>query len=556
MSTKNQFHFIKGRRDFLQNMGRVGLALSPTLLIPGCLRRDHQSTQGALPENGLVPSPSDIYKSDFYRIPSIAPSLKDDLVLAEGVVANIVITEGAPINQRGDLFGTNNDYIAMIPVDDKDPSDCLIWINHESPSLSYLYGTSIDSRTDEAIQLERKWVGGSILRVRNQDGWQVVPDEKWTRRIDGTTIIPFAGGHKIKGRDYAEGTLGNCAGGVTPWKTILTCEENFNNFYGFSQRDKYYKKKKTSKLSWDSFYDNPSEHYGWVVEVDPFTGKAVKHVSLGRFAHETATVVELDDGRVVVYSGDDHVDECLYKFVADKPGSLETGTLYVANVEKGRWLPLDIEKDDRLRKEFDNQLDVLTYARNSAELVRGTPLDRPEDIAIDPGSGAVIVALSNNRPAGRPFGSLLRLEEKNGYDGLEFEAKTLVSGGSESGFICPDNLCFDGNENLWMTTDLSSNLVGEGIYSQFGNNGLFVLPMNGENKGRSFQIASAPVDAELTGITVAPDQSALFVCVQHPGDLSFVTEEWTSHWPTSSSQPVSAVVALTGPTIENLIRPS
>ena len=83
--------------------------------------------------------------------------------------------------------------------------------------------------------------------------------------------------------------------------------------------------KKTHIIGWDRYLDYPPEHYGWVVEIDPFTGAANKLTTLGRFAHEGATVTLAHDGRQVVYLGDDKTDEHIYKFVADEPGSLDTG---------------------------------------------------------------------------------------------------------------------------------------------------------------------------------------------------------------------------------------
>ncbi len=42
----------------------------------------------------------------------------------------------------------------------------------------------------------------------------------------------FSNKTKIQGASTAIGTLANCSGGVTPWRSILTCEENYDMFYG------------------------------------------------------------------------------------------------------------------------------------------------------------------------------------------------------------------------------------------------------------------------------------------------------------------------------------
>ncbi len=61
----------------------------------------------------------------------------------------------------------------------------------------------------------------------------------------------------------------------------------------------------------------PVDHYGWVVEIDPFDASYwKKHTALGRFNHENTAMGLANDGRVVVYMGDDKKDACIYKFVS------------------------------------------------------------------------------------------------------------------------------------------------------------------------------------------------------------------------------------------------
>jgi secreted PhoX family phosphatase len=270
-------------------------------------------------------------------------------------------------------------------------------------------------------------------------------------------------------------------------------------------------------------------------------------------------------GTVVAYMGDDKVDSCVYKFVADRTlgkdrtanlGILEAGTLYVADFSNAAWLKLDYASQAKLRNAtkpdgspmFTSQVDVLADAREAAIVLGATPVDRPEDIEINPIDGSVFVALTNNTGHGNFHGQIVRLAE-DGDDpaATTFSWSIFAVGGPQSGFSSPDNLIFDGDGNLWMVTDISSSRVGKGIYAFQGNNALFFLPTRGKDAGTAFQFASGPVDCEMTGPAWTPDGSTLFLSVQHPGELSTSAATPTSRWPNGGSDvPRPATVAITG----------
>ncbi len=261
------------------------------------------------------------------------------------------------------------------------------------------------------------------------------------------------------------------------------------------------------------------------------------------------------DGRTVAYSGDDTEDEHLYKFISAKPGSLERGDLFVADTINGRWLPLDRAKDPRLKAEFKDHTDLLVQTRRAAKIVGATPLARPEDIEIQPSTGAVFVSLSLSPKKKNLFGSLMKIVEKDGNPlSLEFQATTFAAGGPGSGFSCPDNLAFDKRGNLWMTTDISGSKTLRAPYKEFGNNGLFYIPLSGDGAGQAYQVASAPLGAELTGPCFAPDGETLFLSVQHPGERFHDGKHFASHWPDGgASDPAPCVVQITGPMMTKLL---
>ncbi|MBV6655704.1 MAG: DUF839 domain-containing protein, partial [Mameliella sp.] len=388
--------------------------------------------------------------------------------------------------------------------------------------------------------------------------WAIVSNDPYNRRITGKTPIKLNWDTPIKGERSAIGTLGNCSGGITPWNTFLTCEENYDGFYGETIYDENNipTKEPSMYYGWDRFYDYPPEHYGWVVEVDPKSGKAQKHIALGRFAHECCTLFQLEDKRIVAYTGDDKNSEHLYKFVSSKPNSLKEGTLYVADTVNGKWLSLDWESQAVLRSKFQDQTEVLIRAREAAKLLGATELNRPEDIEIDPITGHIFVSLTNNKDKGDYHGSILKIEETNGaFDAMTFSASTYLAGGEESGFSCPDNLAFDLSGNLWMTTDMSGSKMNkaDGPYMPFKNNSLFVIPRLGKDAGKVIRVVTAPRDAELTGPWFSPDGKTLFLSVQHPGEQTTDINKPTSRWPFDEDNiPKPTVVAITGDLVEKM----
>jgi secreted PhoX family phosphatase len=147
---------------------------------------------------------------------------------------------------------------------------------------------------------------------------------------------PAAGHNRLKtGADptgtRVTGTVNNCAGGITPWGTYLMAEENFHYYFigdveGHPEQVNYTRYGIPGKrFPWGRFdqrFDvnaepNEANRFGWIVEVDPLdpASTPIKRTALGRFKHEGAESIVNQDGRLVLYSGDDQRFEFLYKFV-------------------------------------------------------------------------------------------------------------------------------------------------------------------------------------------------------------------------------------------------
>lgn len=527
---------ILNRREFVKFMGGSGLMIKALAFSP-----IFSACANSLTNSAHAP------------FTAIAPNDLDELVLASGVHYSVLCTWGDKINNKGDTFGSHNDYTAFIPIKGKS-NEALFWSNHEYLQPALLHGiNNAKKKNREHIDQERYVVGGSIVKIKRKDSnspWALDSNAPEAFRITGKTTIPFAGDIKILDSDSAEGMVGNCAGGVTPWGNILTCEENYDLFYG--ERNYKNGERSNSIYGWEKFYPNPPEHYGWVVEVNPFTKKAKKLTALGRMAHECATCAKSKNGKMVVYTGDDRNDEHLYKLICDRADSIESGELFVADVPNGKWLSLSYDKNPQLKEKFKDQLDVLIRVREASKMVGASKLDRPEDIQISP-KGEVYINLTNNIPKLNFYGSILKIiEDNNDHASLTFKSEVFLTGG-DSGFACPDNMKFDSQGNLWLCTDIAGQILNHAPYSKFKNNGLFYIPMKGEAAGSVYQIASAPKESELTGISFSPDHKAVFLAVQHPGEQSSATH-FTSHWPNGGeTMPKSAVIQLRGPLIEKLL---
>ena len=581
------------RRRFLTFLGAGSAALTAagTGVLTGCAEGQGGNGAGAA-SAAAQERAAEGDSPTFFR--PIEASDADDLILPEGFRYDIVRKWGDEV-APGTPYGYNNDYVAYLPIDVLEGGDNseegLLYVGHEYPDAKWVSDyrdpESETTKTPEQIAREKASVGGSIFLVRKEgEAWAFVEDDRYSRRIDATTPMdvtgPAAGAEEVGGAREFIGTLANCGGGVTPWNTILTCEENFQDYYGersegaqneagegASQGDdapEGLEIAETYRWLDDRGSAQPPEHYGWVVEVDPFdkTSKPRKHTWLGRLRHENAAVRISEGGRVIVYTGHDEEDQCIYKFISsgtyapdDREANMDLlsdGMLYVADFANGRWVPLDFENNPIFRDNgFGSQADVLVRAPQAAALAEeedgdplGTPMDRCEDIEVAR-DGTVYASLTNNTNHGNFYGHILRLTEAGGdAEAEEFTFEVFATGGPQTGFASPDNLAFDREDNLWVVTDISSSSLNDGIYRTFKNNGAFFLPAGTAGPGGDvYQFASGPVEAELTGPYFTPDGKTLFLAVQHPGEETENVDEPTSTWP-DGDIPRPAVVAITG----------
>ncbi|GGS02760.1 Tat pathway signal protein [Streptomyces nojiriensis] len=488
----------------------------------------------------------------------------------------------------------------------------MLLINHESVDPTLLYtgqGSGAQAVTAEKVAkgLAAQGITAVEVQLRADGTWRSTGSARGAR-ITGTTPVTFSGplatGHPaLQTGDAPVGTLSNSGHGVTPWGSYLACEENANGWFGTD--DPAWRPTATQRrygLSalghgqhWHAAvprFDlartaNEPNRFGWIVEIDPLDpagSTPVKRTALGRFNHSSAAVGETRDGHVVVYSGDDEDGGYLYKFVGEAPwksahakgrSPLDHGVLHVARFHedgRGEWLPLAHGRSVLTAAHgWKDQADVLLRAREAADALGATRLDRPQQIAVSPRNGDVYCALANGagghvRGAGprdaNPYGHVIRWQE--GADtaaGFRWDVFLLAGdpvhdqavGLDEAGaFGSPKGLAFDITGQLWISTGVSAHSLHqeERNHENLGNNALLVAD---PRTGTVRRFLTAPRGAEVTGVTATPDGRTLFVNIQHPGSS---TAAWgaptaenpraVSDWPDRdpAGRPRSATIAV------------
>ncbi|MEM8769132.1 MAG: PhoX family phosphatase [Pseudomonadota bacterium] len=548
----------------------------------------------------------------------------------EGYVADVLLRWGDPLfkdspafdpmnqSEAAQLrqFGYNNDYLGFLGLPDgaDGQARALLCVNHEYTSTALMLpGVAAqypESMTAERCLTEMAAHGGTVVEIEETAaGWRPVVGSRFNRRITPhrtpmTISGPAAGSARLMTRDdpsgrLAAGMLNNCAGGITPWGTWLTAEENFNGYFTGALKDDHPEAGNHKRygvpggwFQWGAHFDrfdvsrepNEPNRFGWVVEIDPLdpTSTPKKRTALGRFKHEGAESVIAPDGRLVIYMGDDQRFDYVYKFVSDAQVNrddraanadlLDSGTLYTARFEADgtlNWLPL-VHGTGPLTGEngFASQADVLIETRRAADLLGATPMDRPEDVEPDQRTGSVWLMLTNNHlrtteqvDAANPrpenaYGHVVQIMEPDGnFAATQSRWEILVQCGdpedpaieatwnpatSANGwFGSPDNCAVDPSGRLWIATD--------GNESTGAADGLWAMETRGDLRGTGKAFFRAPVGAEVCGPQFSRDGHTLFLAVQHPGDGDRATfESPATRWPDfeGAMPPRPSVVAI------------
>jgi len=364
----------------------------------------------------------------------------DGLRLPEGFSARVVKQWGQPIGPTDELAMPFPDGAATFPTDD----------------------------------------GGWILVSNSENPPPVdVPNPPELGGLGGVQAIRFdAAGEIVDAYPILSGSRSNCAGGVTPWGTWLSCEEVDDR--------------------------TDASRSGRVFECDP-TGEreAVDLPLLGRFKHENAAV---DPDRGHVYLTEDLGDGCFYRFAPTTPGDLTDGVLEVAIVEEGRvrWTPVPDP--------------ICADGVPCRQQVAGaTPFDGGEGCVYD--QGLVFVTTKGDDRVWVHDVAAQTMEVL--YDAADFDEPVLT--GVDHIIVQP------GTGNLVVAEDggdMQVVMIRREDFAVFP-----VLQMTGPQHGQALPgpASAIPTTSEVSGLAFSPDGSRLY-CNSQRGFVGGVTYEVQGPW--------------------------
>ena len=361
-----------------------------------------------------VPSPWSADRSVAQQMKHYANYVvQDDLILPEGFTYDVIAVWGDRVGDS--RFGYNNDYLSLVETA---PNEGYLTVNFEYISgetwmqtyasvigkqLPFAELIAVAEKSEgkiDAFGLEDGELKAKITEVSREglidQGIGVISvkrnaEGKWTRtysdadrRVTGISGLDdrermlkstgaagavFAKADKLGYEDNLGdriiGTFQNCAGGTTPWGTVLSAEENFQDqvpepvMADGSSLDPSQKPFLIDSADVDgrgNVFGLAGNKYGWMVEIDPANPNdyGTKHTWLGRYRHEAFGIRAVAGKNLAVYSGCDRRGGHLYKFISsdkvvdpqDKTNSrlFSEGMLYGAKLYPdgtGEWIPLN-----------------------------------------------------------------------------------------------------------------------------------------------------------------------------------------------------------------------
>jgi secreted PhoX family phosphatase len=368
--------------------------------------------------------------------------------------------------------------------------------------------------------------GGRIRLIRNQEGYDpgraLGKRRAYDRVAQGgvtTSLFDTASGQLVGSSLILNGTDNNCNGGVTPWRTWLSCEE--------------------STVGRGDGFEKP---HGYVFEI-PLTATApvdpVPIKAMGRFEHEACAI---DPKTGIVYMTEDNGDpgDGFYRYLPHARGKLHRGgRLQMLAIEgRSRYDTTHHQRVGRsLRCEWvaiadpdpqhaDKHPDAVYQQGRERGAARFVGLEGAKW-----SGGSVYFVASESGDAGR--GQIWRYTPKGNQHG---SLTLLYESRSKAVLDQPDALTVSPRGGVVVCED------GDGEDVNGGANFLRCLTPAGELV--TFARVDAPLDlhrwedgpkgaigrSELSGACYSPDGQWLFVHLQYPGKTFAITGPWDQGW--------------------------
>lgn len=452
----------QSRRHFIRQAGLVSLGFTS---LCRCAALSTRHSKPSLTQRPLLDDPGsylDLPEGFSYRIISrsgnkmhdgfLVPGRPDGMGAFEGDDGKVIIVcnhENSPVPLENSPFGMQNELLDQID----------------------------DSMIYDAGQGKDPGLGGTTTMVYNEVTQEV---EK--------QFLSLAG------------TYRNCAGGVTPWNSWLTCEEDVATIGGFIEKD-----------------------HGFVFEVPASSqtklAQPLPIKDMGRFNHE-AVAVDPDSG--IVYQTEDRPDGLIYRYIPKEKENLHKGGRLQVLAIKGKkrldtrnWEKKKIKLNRPLEVEWldidnvlapDDDLRYRGFELGAARFARGEGMWY--------GENEIYFACTNGGPqeCGQVFRYIPSPSEGSDQERLNPGTLELFAQSEDKAIL---NMC----DNLTIVP------WGDVILCEDNGELNYIRGIN--QQGELYNIAcNRSSKSEFAGPVFSPSGKTLFVNIQENGETIAITGSW------------------------------